>query len=53
METEQRNESRNKGKEAGQVNRLLRRERRKQNQRGEKTCLYTSFIITQQHKDDS
>ena len=49
----QRNETNGKSRKARQVNRLLRKERRKQNYRGEKTCLYTSFIITQQFKDDS
>ena len=39
--------------EGRQVNRLLRKERRETNKEGKETCLYTSFIVTQQCNDDS
>ena len=45
-EKQNENETRNKSRRVGQVNRLLREERKKQNKRGKKTCLYTNFIVT-------
>ena len=48
-----RNEIESKNRKAGQVNRVLCKERRKQNKEGEETCLNKYFIVTQQCKDDS
>ena len=51
--TKQINETRNKHRNTGPINRLLDKEGREENKKGEKTCLNTNFFIMQQCKDDS